>query len=97
MNDIQTAPRIGRLRLTNQHNPWKWECQLRDLLTDDDGDENANKVGLELFRRLEILESMGGPAFEWADNFRDNEGLDHFNGSLEMLYDWADDERVLLN
>ena len=95
----EVKPRIGRAsdRGTLLHRAWLWNCEIKDLLgLDETSDEIATKTGNEIYNRLQTLKSLGGPEWEWDDVLRDCEGEDHLNGSLDMLYDWADDERVWL-
>ena len=71
---------------------------IRPLLTEDDSDINAIKVGKDVYK---ILTS---PAYRnYFEDFQDLDellhldGLNHFNDVLNRMYDYCDAERIWID
>lgn len=81
---------------------WQHTLKLKDLLTNDDSDETAVNVARETKIRVQNFAKSRG--FEQDDAleeitywFDDVATCNDFNGVLNELYDWADDNRVWID
>jgi len=75
---------------------WKVKIRgIRELLTDDNSDENAILAGKKVYK---ILTSKRYEKyfenFVELDNFNYVEGLSHFNELLNDMYDYCDRKRI---
>ena len=83
----------------------KWDkIKLKDLLSNDDSDEHAKKIGLEVAMRLRAkLHLFDDDSYdrdevaEAIDIFEDCEGVDDFNDALGQVYDAADRSRIWID
>lgn len=85
---------------------WDRRLTIKNLLTDDDSDENAQEIGRKIAAILrdsdwlkadkeENDERLGGSEVEQvAEEFEDIENVSHLNLVLNGLYDLADADRV---
>lgn len=85
---------------------WKHRVNIKHLITDDESDENAKKVGKQIAKALrastwaradrEYADEYGRDSEVdiCAEEFSDVDGLDHLNGVLDVMYDLADADKV---
>lgn len=85
---------------------WGYTVRIKHLLTDDESDESAQKVGKEVATVLrtsawaeadrEFARERGGDSevIVCAEEFEEVRGLEDFNAVLDRLYDLADVDRA---
>ena len=78
---------------------WKVKITgLRPLLTEDNSDTNAVKVGKKFYKILtSSLYNKYFIDFEDLDEFNYVEGLEHFNDVLDRLYNYCDAELIWID
>jgi len=78
---------------------WKVKVRgLRPLLTEDNSDKNAIKVGKKFYKILtSSLYKRYFKEFDDLDEFQDVEGLEHFNDVLNRLYDYCDENLIWID
>jgi len=71
---------------------WKKKIKgIKELLTDDNSNEGAIEVSKKVYSILTSKRyAKYFEDFEWIVDFYYCEGLDHFNNTLALLYDYAD-------
>lgn len=79
---------------------WDHHIKIKHLLTDDDSDANARRVGHELHtiltRSTWIKNTTDAGLEDTINNLRDADNADDLNYWLDTLYDYADRDRVWL-
>lgn len=79
---------------------WRMKFQLKDLLDDNDDDENAQQIGKEVAQRLKTskIKSLSGvdefDVDDFADEFENVETCEQFNWALDRFYDFADEQLI---
>jgi hypothetical protein len=80
---------------------WRMKIRLKDLLTEDDSDEYAQRAAKEVAKRLRasaIKSMVGVDQYDFddmADEFEYGvETCDDFNGVLDLMYNFADEHRI---
>lgn len=83
---------------------WYGKFYLKDLLSEDDSDEEAQRVGKIVAERLRAYvvserfknrqPLFGGKTEEFAQRFENVLDSEEFNDALSDLYDLADDVKV---
>ena len=79
---------------------WDRTVKFRELLSDDTNDLRAQRVGLEISRRVDIAipeddKLRDDDLTEIIERFQEVVNCDDLNDCLEDLYDWGDRDRRL--
>ena len=75
---------------------WKVKITgVKNLLSDDNSDKNAIKVGKNVYKILTSKQyAKYFKEFDDLDEFVYIENLEHFNYTLDLLYNYADDNLI---
>lgn len=83
---------------------WKVHIEgIRKLLTDDNSEENAKKVGKEIYniltsqRYLKYFKDYDNETGGFLDDFLYIENCEHLNDLLEQFYDYCDYNLIWIN
>jgi hypothetical protein len=72
--------------------------QILGLLTADNSDENAIKTGKKVYKILtSTIYKKYFKDFEFLEDFNNCVGLDDFNGTLELFYDYCDENLIWID
>lgn len=71
---------------------------IKILLTEDDSDENATKVGKEVYKILSnSVYKKYFKNFDRLEDFNNVFGVDDFNDILNNMYDYCDDNGIWID
>ena len=74
---------------------WRHHVQLKDLLDAEESDENAQRTGKEMAKRL--LASPFADAGWLAAQFEQAQTCFLFNKAMDHMYDSADTQRIWID